>query len=39
MACPRIEKKLVGVRFLMHGVANHVLLRQKGFDFIESKST
>jgi hypothetical protein len=39
MACPQIENKLVGVRFLMHGVANHVLLRQKGLDFIKSKST
>jgi hypothetical protein len=39
MACPQIENKLVGVRFLVHGVVNHILLRQRRFDFVKSKST
>jgi len=30
MACPQTENKLMGTRFPMHGVMNHVLLKQKG---------
>jgi len=37
MACPQIDNKLVRVRFLMHGIANHVLLKQKGFGLIKPK--
>jgi hypothetical protein len=39
MACTQIENKLVGVRFLVHGVGNHVLLRQGGLDFAKFEST
>ncbi len=27
----------MGARFLMHGVANHVLLKQRGFDLAKPK--
>jgi hypothetical protein len=39
MACPRIENKLVGARFLVYGVTNHVLLRQRGFGLVKPKLT
>jgi hypothetical protein len=39
MACPQIENKLVGVRFPIHGITNHVLLRQKGPDLAKPKLT
>ncbi len=39
MACPRIKNKLVGVRFLMHGVTNHVHLKQRGPDLAKPKLT
>jgi hypothetical protein len=29
----------MGVKFLVHGVATHILLRQKGFDLARPKST
>ncbi len=38
MTCPQTKNKLVGVWFLMHGVANNVLLSQRGFDLDKPKS-
>jgi hypothetical protein len=29
--------KLVGARFLVHGIVNHILLRQRGFDLAKPK--
>jgi hypothetical protein len=37
MACPRTKIKLVGARFLVRGVMNHVLLRQRGFGLAKPK--
>jgi hypothetical protein len=37
MACPQIENKLVGAKFLVHGVANHVLLKQRGLSLVKPK--
>jgi hypothetical protein len=38
MACPQMENKLVGVKFPVHGVINHVYIRQRGFGLAEPKS-
>lgn len=37
MACAQIENKLVGANFLVHGVMNHVLIRQRGSSLAKPK--
>jgi len=37
MECPQTDNKLVGVRFLVHGIENHVLLRQREPDLSKPK--
>ncbi len=39
MACPRTKNKLVGVKFSVHEIANHVLLKQRGHDLAKPKLT
>jgi hypothetical protein len=39
MACPQTENKFVGVRFLMHGMTNHILLKQRGSGLAKPNST
>jgi len=37
MACPQTENKLVGVKFLVHGLVNHIILRQRGSGLVKPK--
>ncbi len=39
MACPWTKNKLVGTKFPVHGVVNHVLLRQRGLGLAKLKLT
>jgi hypothetical protein len=38
MACFQTKNKLVGVRFPVHGIMNHVFLRQRGPNLAKPKS-
>jgi hypothetical protein len=37
MACLQIENKLLGMKFPVHGIANHVLLMQRGAGLVKPK--